>query len=218
MSYKVKLLNKHWLTHDVTQLRFEKPEGFEYEPGEAIEMTLNEEGPAPFTLTCLNTKDYLEFMIKTYPDHNGTTEQIAELKEGEEVEITEPFVTYSDKGAGVFIAGGAGITPFVAILRSKFEKKSIDDCTLIFANKKRKDIFLEEELRTMLGEGFINVLSREEKGDPDYYGRIDEAYLKSHIRNFNQPFYLCGPEGFSEGIKEQLEELGADVEQVMLSD
>lgn len=218
MSYTLKLANKYWLTHDVVQLRFNKPKDFNYDPGEAIEMTLNGEGPSPFTLTCLNTKDYLEFMIKIYPDHHGTTEQIAGLKVGDEVGVTQPFVTYKDSGAGVFIAGGAGITPFVAILRSKFEKKSITGCTLIFANKKRKDIFMEDELRNMLGASYINVLSQEDEVDPDYYGRIDKAYLKSHIKNFDQPFYLCGPEGFAEDIRQYLDELGADVEQVMLSE
>lgn len=217
MDYKVKLLNKQWLTHDVTKLQFERPEGFEFQPGEAIEMKVNGKEPSPFTLTGLPSANYLEFMIKIYPDHHGTTEQISTLNIGDHVKITAPFVTYKDDGPGVFIAGGAGITPFIAILRSKVAQGAISNNRLFFANKKRKDIFMEEELNNILGDNYRNVLSKDED-DPEYYGRIDKAFLKSHISNFNQSFYLCGPEGFAEDIKQYLNELGATVEQVKLSE
>ena len=77
----------------------------------------------PFTFTGLPDADRLEFVIKSYPSHDGVTEQIADLKPGDSVLIEDPWGAIEDKGPGTFIAGGAGITPFIAILRARHARE-----------------------------------------------------------------------------------------------
>ena len=55
------------------------------------------------------------------------------------------------KGEGVFIAGGAGITPFLSIFRYLNSKNEINNNILIFANKTKADIIHEEELKSLAG-------------------------------------------------------------------
>ena len=65
----------------------------------------------------MNDEYFLEFTIKIYFDHKGLTNQIGKLEVGDFITIREPFGTIKYKEKGVFIAGGAGITPFIAIFK-----------------------------------------------------------------------------------------------------
>jgi len=220
MSHKVEILNKEWLNYNVMRLEVERPAGFDYEAGMAIEATLDETGFedkwSPFTMTSLPTQDELEFTIKVYPEHEGLTLALSKLNEGESYLISDPFETFKNKGPAVFIAGGTGVTPFIALLRQLEVDDEIDGSRLFFANLREKDIFMADEFTRMLGKNFLNVLEKEDK-KPYLHGLIDKAFLKKHIENFDQPFYLCGPPGFSEDIGEYLKELGAGDDLVNVS-
>jgi len=220
MDYKVKIRNKKWLTHDVIQFTLEKPEGYTYNAGQAIEATLDDpkfkDDRAPFTMTSLNKDEFLEFTIKIYANHNGITLALSKLAEGDSFIITDPWDSYKNKGPGVFIAGGTGVTPFIALLRQMYADEKVNGSMLLFANKKEEDIFLASEFEKILGHNFINVISRE-KNSKYYYGRIDKDFLKKHISNYHQPFYLCGPDNFANEIKGYLIELGAGNDLVNLS-
>jgi ferredoxin-NADP reductase len=67
------------------------------------------------------------------------------------------------KGEGVFIAGGAGVTPFIAILRQLQAENKIANNKLIFTNKTANDIILKKEFNDMLGKNFINTLTDEQR-------------------------------------------------------
>jgi len=220
MSHKVEILSKKWLNYNVMQLKVERPKGFNFEAGMAIEATLDETGFenkwSPFTMTSLPTQNELEFTIKVYPEHEGLTLALSKLNEGESILISDPFATFKNKGPGVFIAGGTGVTPFIALLRQLEVDNEINGSQLLFANLKEKDIFMADEFTRMLGKNFLNVLKEEDK-KPYLHGIIDEDFLKKHIENFDQPFYLCGPPGFSEEISGYLKELGAGEDLVNVS-
>ena len=109
-------------THNVKTFRVTKPEGFEFTPGQAVDLSLNEEGwkdnKHPFTFTCLPDDNYLEFTIKLYDNPNGLTNKLKTIEPGAEFEISGAWGAIEYKGEGVFIAGGAGVTPFISIFRS----------------------------------------------------------------------------------------------------
>lgn len=220
MTHKVKIISKDWLTHDVLHLRLEKPEFFSFVAGQAIEVTIDnekmKEGPAPFTLTGLNSDPFLELILKVYADHSGMTLGISRQTEGDTLIISNAWDSFKNMGAGVFIAGGTGITPFIAILRQLKVEGKINGSTLFFSNKTSNDIFLYDELNQMLGKGLKIVLTREKKKD-HLSGRINKAFLKNLISNYRQPFYVCGPGNFAGQISDQLLELGVDKDKVIVS-
>lgn len=94
----------------------------------------------PFTFTCLPEDNYIEFTIKTYPARKSVTNQLLQLKAGDELILHDVFGDIAYKGAGVFIAGGAGVTPFIAIFRYLQSKNIVGNNKLIFANKTKADI------------------------------------------------------------------------------
>ncbi len=200
----VKILEIENVTHNVKRFRVQKPEGYEFIPGQATEVSINKEGweenKHPFTFTSLNTDEYLEFTIKLYsvdqyPTHSGMTEKLGTLVVGDELIIDQPWGTINYKGKGTFIAGGAGITPFVAILRDLHSKNELVGNRLIFSNKTENDIILKDELVDMFKdnpEDLIFVLTQEEKS-PYHFGRINEEFIQKHISDSNKNFYVCGP-------------------------
>lgn len=215
MSYTVKILGTQNVTHDVKQLTLEKPDGYEFEPGQATEVAIDKDGwreeKRPFTFTSLNEDKHLEFVIKTYPDHDGVTEQIGKLLKGDFMIIDDPWGTIKYTGEGVFLAGGAGVTPFIAILRDLYKKGEIENNTLIFSNSTDEDIILKEEFEEILGDQFINVITEEPTDDHIFLdGFIDKEFLGSQIDDFSQPFYVCGPGPFNDSMISYLKDLGAD--------
>ncbi|MFN5422640.1 MAG: FAD-binding oxidoreductase [bacterium] len=201
------------ITHDVLRIVTEKPEGYVFIPGQATDVSIKKPGWSnelrPFTFTNLPHEPYLEFTIKTYPSHKGMTNQLLDLKVHDKLILSRPFGTIKYAGEGVFIAGGAGITPFISILKDLKEKHLLGQNRLIFANKTRADIILEQDLNVMMGPNFINILS-DEKIAGYHHGMITKDFLLAHINNFNQYFYLCGPPAMLTAVSNQLHDLGVN--------
>ena len=218
MEHIVKILDINQITHDVKEFITEKPADFRFEPGQATVVSVNKEElkneKRPFTFTSLNDDKNLEFTIKIYSDVHGVTDAMDDLQVGDELIINSPWGAIQYKGPGYFIAGGAGITPFLAILRQLKKDGKVDGNMLFFSNKTRKDIILEDELRDILGDQALFTLTREEH--PDYFqGRIDEAFLKKHVDDFNKPFYVCGTPEMTQEVNKILEKMGAPSDSII---
>ena len=205
-------------THDVRTYRCEKPAGYQFIPGQATEVSINKEGwkdeKRPFTFTSLNDDDYLEFTIKSYHDHDGVTNQLYQLKEGDEIIVRDVWGAIEYKGPGYFIAGGAGITPFIAIFRQLKKEGKMEDNQLFFSNKTDSDIILEDEFNAMLGSNVVHVITND-AATKYYAGRIDEAFLKERVKDFSRHFYLCGPDPMVQAMQEILSKLGASPDAVV---
>ena len=209
-SYTVKIKSIIHLTHDVIQLVTTKPYQYSFIPGQATDVSINKKGwdtqKRPFTFTSLPEYNYLEFTIKTYPEHKGMTNELLQLKKEDELLLHSVFGAIAYKGEGVFIAGGAGITPFLSIFKHLHAQNSMAGNQLIFANKTRADIVLEQLLKKWLGAKFINILSDEKL--PGYAnGLISEAFMKANCQINDQLFYLCGPPKMMASIEKQLQHL-----------
>lgn len=218
VKYRATLLMSEFVTHDVKRFVVTKPKGLTFEPGQGVELAINQdewkdEG-RPFTPTNLVIDQVLEFTIKRYSEHKGVTHQLHNMRPGEELLMSDAFGTIRYDGPGVFLAGGAGITPFISILREQAFDESIGNCTLIFSNKTPDDIIYEKELRHYLQDRCVLTCTDESK--PGYLDRlIDKEFLTSVIDDFNQRFYVCGPPGFMDAVTEALKALGADPESLV---
>lgn len=209
-SYTVKILKAEYVTHDVRRFTVEKPPNYTFEPGQATEVTIKgiEEkvGKGPFTFTSLKEQPELEFTIKIYDD-GRLTKELGKIGIGDEIIIHDVWGAITYQEPGIFLAGGAGVTPFIAILRRLRKDGKLENNMLICSNKTEKDIILKDEFQDMLKENFINVITRE-KSNKYYNGRIDEKLIKDLVKNFDQYFYICGPEKFVAGLQNILVNLG----------
>lgn len=218
MDFTVTLLMSEFVTHDVRRLVVSRPEGFSFEPGQGVELAIATPGwkeqRRPFTPTSLNEDRVIEFTIKGYPEHNGVTAALHRLSPGATLIMSQPFGTIRYKGPGVFIAGGAGVTPFLAILRSLAAGEALAGQVMIFSNKTPDDIICQKELQHAFGDNLILTCTR---SDTHGYSRrrIDKDFIAERITGLDRHFYVCGPPGFMEAVKGALEELGVEPDTVI---
>ncbi|HJS52953.1 MAG TPA: hypothetical protein VJ765_00375 [Chitinophagaceae bacterium] len=214
----VKIKSIDNVTHDVLKIVTEKPQGYNFIPGQATEVSINKSGwqeeKRPFTFTCLPDDDYLEFTIKTYPSHKGVTNELLLLKQKDELILHDIFGAIAYKGEGIFIAGGAGVTPFISIFRFLRSRNELGGNKLIFANKRKEDIILKLEFESLLGINFINILS-DENTNGYAHGYITEEFLKANITDLKKKIYLCGPEPMMEAIEKHLSNLGIEKDSII---
>lgn len=218
MEHIIKIKAIENLTHDVKRFQCEKPADYHFIPGQATEVSINKKGweeeKRPFTFTSHNDSADLEFVIKIYNDHSGVTNELNKLKVGDELIVGDVWGAIEYKGPGYFIAGGAGITPFIAILRQLKKENKLDGNKLFFSNKTGHDIILEEELSSILGKNAIHAIT-DEPHKKHHNGFINEQFLKDNVDDFGKHFYLCGPPKMVEALETCLVKLGTSPNSVV---
>jgi ferredoxin-NADP reductase len=168
----------------------------------------------PFTFTSLNEWPELEFTIKIYSDHDGVTNQLGKLEAGDELIVRKPWGTIQYKGPGYFIAGGAGVTPFIAILRQLARDGRLAGNTLLFSNKTNRDIILRDEFEAMAG--LTCVFTVTDEPDPNLENRlIDRAFLEEKVADFSRYFYVCGPPQMVDDVKRHIAALGGRADAIV---
>jgi ferredoxin-NADP reductase len=203
---------KSWyVTHDVRSFQLYKNSECPFDPGQAAEVSINKSGwedeKRPFTFTSQPDDEYLEFIIKIYQGHGGVTNELKNVRLGDELILHDVFGAIRYEGEGLFIAGGAGITPFISILRMLQREGKNSGNHLLFGNKTESDIILKDELSDMLGDRFVNVLS-EEKVEAFHHGFIDRELLKEYTGEKDRKYYICGPPPMVEKVTADLDALG----------
>ncbi|HVW13696.1 MAG TPA: FAD-binding oxidoreductase [Mucilaginibacter sp.] len=216
----VKVLKTEFVNHNVKRFELEKPAGYTFAPGQATDVAINKPGLQnelrPFTFTSTNDQGHLEFTIKIYKSHEGVTAKLLEVSEGDELIIHEVFGAIHYKGPGLFLAGGAGLTPFLAIFRELRLRNQLTGNTLFFANRNERDVMLHDELQQMLGENYIDILS--EPSPPQASQFIEMKMLKEEVLKGTSLFYICGPDKFIEIMVENLMSLGVRKSQIIIEE
>lgn len=217
MQTSVSILDTIPVTHNVRHYRVARPRGYSFTPGQATEVSIDREGwrdkKRPFTFTSLPDAETLEFTIKSYFDHNGVTNELWSLGAGDRLILRDVWGTIQYRGPGTFIAGGAGVTPFIAILRHLNATGKIAGNRLIVSNRTEKDIILRDEFEAMEGLEVLWTLTDDPKSSL-LQERIDKGFLARHVDDLKQNFYLCGPDPMVNDLRDLLDEAGADVANV----
>lgn len=218
-AQSVSLLEKIALSTNVRRLRVSKPGGYQFVPGEATDMVIDQVGwhgkRHAFTFTGLNEWEFLEFTIKIYPEHRGFTRQLDRLKPGDRLLIHDSFGAFHYRGPGCFLAGGSGLTPFLSILRQLEKEGRIEGNHLVVSNRRAEDSFLIAELEQMLGQNFVQIYTQEQvPGHP--FGRIDTAFLSKLCQKDFPYYYICGKKSMMRQLKAELLQLGVAPERIII--
>lgn len=224
LPHRGRVLYRGAVAANVHQYVIEKPKGFTFRPGQAVDFAIDQpewrEQLRPFTLTSLPDNPRLEFIIKSYPlaehpDHEGMTEHLGnDIQVGDYVLFSEAWGAIEYRGPGVFIAGGAGVTPFVAILRHLEQQGKLVGNRLFSSNRRPDEVILQGEFARMLGDACLFTLTQTQHRNYEF-GRVDRQWLEAHLQRFEQPFYLCGPPKMVEELSQTLKSLGADTDSLV---
>ncbi|WP_276503650.1 hypothetical protein [Terrimonas pollutisoli] len=219
--YIVKVLKTGFVTHNVNRLVVNKPHGYPFTPGQATAISSNQSAlrnlSKPFSIVAVSGSEQFEFFIKNHTGYDGLTERLWKVRAGEELILHKPFGSIRYKGKGVFIAGGTGIVPFMAIFRELEMENQLAGNALLFANRSIADIFLKAELEEMLGSNYVNVVETAE--DPLMItGFIGSKLLKQYIHADDAYYYICGPDKFTIIMIRHLLGLGVDRSRIVFDE
>lgn len=115
------------------------------------------------------------------------------------------------------IAGGSGIVPLMAMIRSHAVSASAAPFRLLYSVRTPDDVFYAEELATLERESELLAVTyvytrRTPLGWPVPAGRVTDATLKSTtFQATDAPsVFVCGPTGFVESVATRLVAIGHD--------
>lgn len=221
MAQKINIQDIGFIRHNVLQIQTDRPSGYDFTAGQACEMSIDQpkwkEEKRPFTFTSLPDDGFLQFTIKVYPNHDGVTDQLQTLEQGDSLLISDSWGAISYQGSGIFLAGGAGVTPFIAIIKDLARKGNLQGNKLLFANKRERDIILQSDFERWLGKDFINILS-DEHSSKFPHGTMDKEFIKNHTDNLDKKFYLCGPPPMMDSVYNALLELDVPKKNIITED
>jgi propane monooxygenase reductase component len=191
------------LTHDIRRLVLSGPE-LKYKPGQYCDLKIpGSEDVRSFSMANLPCGE-LEFMIKIYPDGKfSSLLSGGTLEEGHELEVTGPYGVFtlrekSDRPL-LFIGGGAGMAPILALLRAMAERGSERPAVYYYGARGPKDLFHLDELRELEQRlpnfRFVPALS-EPSDDAEWDGErglITDVVARCEDKLTEVDAYLCGP-------------------------
>lgn len=222
--------SKRDLTHDITLLRLKltDPSEFRFHPGQYLDITIpGTETHRSFSMANTTPADgYLEFIIKRYPGGHFSGLLEESLNPGDPLEITGPYGTFTLRVSSdrrlVFIAGGAGMAPLLALLRQMVESGNEREVVYYYGARTEADLFHLDELaeleRKLPNFTFVPCLSDTwpddwEDGVGDT-GMVTEVVDRRETDIKECDVYLCGPPPMIDSALPLLEGLGVPESQV----
>jgi ferredoxin-NADP reductase len=143
-----------------------------------------------------------------------------ELRVGDGIELRGPiggYFTWSPLGAAplMLIAGGSGIAPLMAMLRTRAQGSSRSRARLLYSSRSERHILFRRELDGMQeadsGFALTHTLTREARsGWAGERGRIGRAMLERRAFEPRErpDIFVCGPTPFVDAIADHLVALG----------
>lgn len=230
--YKLKLTNKTTVANSTCLFTFEKPEGFNFKPGQYGGFTLiNPPSMDPQNLTrrfsILSTPEDTDIQIAMRISNSGYKTFLNSLPMGSEIKFAGPtgtFTLHDDAHTpAVLIAGGIGITPFYSMIRHACAVKSPQQIYLFYGNQTKQDsAFLDElEQLTQANPNFklIAAMAAETNDWTGETGYIDSTMLQTHLPNLDTPiFYVCGSPAMVAALQATLTEMEINPERIKVED
>ncbi|HJY73857.1 MAG TPA: 2Fe-2S iron-sulfur cluster binding domain-containing protein, partial [Streptosporangiaceae bacterium] len=148
------------VTHDMRHLvlRLIEPGEIKFFPGQYVDITIpGTDETRSFSMANTSSRDggRLEFVIKVYPDGLFSHFLDTTLQVGDRLELSGPFGVFTLREGEddlVFIGGGAGMAPILALLRSMAERGINRKATYYYGARGRRDLCFEAELRALEGK------------------------------------------------------------------
>jgi len=191
------------LTHDIHRLVLNGAE-LNFKPGQYVDIKIpGSDEVRSFSMANLPGGE-LEFMIKVYPE--GKFSSLLSgggLAPGDELEVTGPYGVFTlrenSERSIVFIGGGAGMAPILALIRSLAEQGSDRPAVYYYGARGPRDLFHLDELAALSERlpNFRFVPALSECGEDEVWngerGLVTDVVTRGESQLSEVDAYLCGP-------------------------
>jgi propane monooxygenase reductase subunit len=211
------------VTHDLRHLvlRLIEPAEITFFPGQYMDIAVpGTELTRSFSMANTSSKEdgRLEFIIKVYPDGVFSSFLDDRLAVGDRLDLTGPFGVFTLRDAPdrdlVFVGGGAGLAPILALLRSMAERGIDRKGVFYYGARSRADLCFVEEIEALKEKlpdfQFVPALSEPKDGE-DWDGEV--GFITDVLKRYETDLkrahaYLCGPPPMVEAAMPLLAQLG----------
>ena len=233
-SYDVRLIGRDVVAHGTVALRFAKPADLTYVAGQNVSLTLPDSSETDSkgrsrTLTLASAPGEAELVVATRISSSAFKRALNTLPMGGVVRLAGPngeMTLHADTSRpAVFLAGGIGITPFLAMAHDAADRKLPHRITLFCSNRRPEDAAFLDELKQLenANPNFRLVATITEPRDPaqpwsEETGHINGEMLRRSPPDTRAPiYYFAGPPAMINALREMLEKMGV-AEQDMRSE
>ena len=218
----VEVVSNENVTHDMRHLvvRLVEPAAIKFFPGQYVDFVIpgtDETRSFSMANTSSLESGQLEFVIKVYPDGLFSRFLDTEVKVGDRLDVTGPFGVFTLRDAPgsdlVFVGGGAGMAPILALLRTMAERGIDRKTTFYYGARRKRDLCFEDELRELESRlpsfRYVPALSEPDGDDWDgEVGLITDVVRRGESSLVRTDAYVCGPPPMVEAALELLPALG----------
>jgi ferredoxin-NADP reductase len=233
LTHTIQLRARETLAHGTMAFHFDKPAGFAFRPGQAIELLLPgvdgaaETGHA-FSLASAPFEDTL--VIATRMRDTPYKRALARLPLGASVGFEGPFgsMTLHRDAArpAILVAGGIGITPFIGMLRVAAREGFNRDIVLVYSNPRPEDAAFLPELLEMAGKHarfrLVATMTDMANSTQAWSGEkriVDAALIRHAAGSLPAPIhYVAGPPAMVVAMRAALALAGVDEDDIRSED
>lgn len=215
--------------------RFARPAGFAHQAGQSAYLTLlsppesDDQGDARM-LTIASAPHEPELVFATRMRNTAFKRVLKQAAPGMRATLEGPngeMVLHDDPARpAAFLAGGIGVTPFLAMARHATHTRLAHRLFLFYANRRPEDAAFLDELRSLERANpnfhLVATMTAPEKSAHLWSGekgRINQDMLERHLGDLLEPiYYLAGPPAMTESMRGILEGAGLGAESMRSED
>ncbi|HKW88795.1 MAG TPA: FAD-dependent oxidoreductase [Candidatus Acidoferrales bacterium] len=230
-TYPVKLKARKEIAQGTMGFWMERPGGFEFKPGQAMEVKLidppetDSEGNAR-AFSIASAPHEPDLLVATRMRDTAMKRCLEKLVPGATVELDGPFGdlklhTRASRPA-VFLAGGIGITPFRSMVVDAAKNHLPHKIWLIYSNRRPEDAAFLEDLQRAEKENpnfkLVTTMTEMEKASQPWAGKrgfVDKKMIEDAVGDMAAPiFYMAGPPGMLNAMHKLLLEAGVNEDDI----
>lgn len=230
--YSLRIADIRPETKDSVSIAFEVPsdlkEEYKYRQGQylTLKMVVNGEEIRRSYSLCSSpaTDDLLRVAIKRVRDGRGSNFLNEKVKVGDTMEVMTPMGTFFcelnkvNRKQYILFAGGSGITPMLSIIKTTLVLEPESSLVLFYGNLDEESVIFKKELDEITAKHsnvkihYIYDHPKNAVSDPVYKGIMDMDKVKELVekfidRNHKTEYFICGPTGMMDSVKNTLESM-----------
>jgi ferredoxin-NADP reductase len=218
------------LTKSARSLVFDVPGWPGHLPGQHVDVRLTAEDgysvQRSYSISSAPDGNRVELAVQRVVDGEVSPYLCDVLSVGDKIELRGPVGGWfvwrpADQAPVTLVAGGSGIAPLMAMVRTRASEGSRVPFRLVYSVRTPDDVLFADELRQRArddaGLDVRLVHTRQTpEGSPEPPGRLGVATLNTYgwPAEFTPNCFVCGPTGFVETVSDILVALGHDPRRV----
>lgn len=175
-------------------------DGFEFRPGQFVELSVFGYGEAPFCIASSPTRpECLEFTVRRA---GQLTDALHRLGPGDEIGLRGPCGNFFDLAAAegkdlLFIGGGIGLPPLRGLIWNVLDQRErFGHATILYGARTPADLVYKDELKDWAERSDVEFLVTVDRAAPGWdgiVGMVPILFDRTELRPSTSLAYVCGP-------------------------